>query len=260
MPGVINLLMAVDWAPKTLAGVLRGWSVIVLDKLRNLRAEIGLPAAVLYLANRLLDKAGGIAAVYRYALVAQPVAEKPLLPGHRGRSIEIRMIDPRDPALVGMDGITTEVLEYRAGMNSVCFGAFEDGAIIGCLWLCLGPYDEDEVRCRFLPLPEGQASWDYGIFLRPEHRKGLAFARLWDAANAFLRERGVRWSLSRISAFNPASLASHRRLGATRIGSATFLRIGPLQVMGATLPPYVHVSATEKTRPCLRLEFPDASE
>ena len=42
----------------------------------------------------------------------------------------------------------------------------------------------------------------------------------WEAASALLHERGHRWTFSRISGFNAASLAAHRRLGATDLGRA----------------------------------------
>src|SRR3546814_8885793 len=57
-------------------------------------------------------------------------------------------------------------------------------------------------------------------------RSGPAFGRLWDEANAFLRQQGVACSWSRISAFNPASLASHARLGARIAGRSEERRVG----------------------------------
>ena len=88
---------------------------------------------------------------------------------------------------------------------------------------------------------------------RPEHRNGLGFARLWDEANNLLRQRGVAVSWSRISAFNPGSLASHKRLGAKIVGSATFLKIGMAQFMIASGPPYLHCSLSKKDVPSLVL-------
>src|SRR3546814_8400271 len=100
-------------------------------------------------------------------------------------------------------------LAYRAAQGAVCLGAFKNDAIIGCLWLCLSSYVEDEVRCRYQPAPAGEASWDFDVYVVPAQRSGPAFGRLRDEANAFLRQQGVACSWSRISAFNPASLASH---------------------------------------------------
>ena len=55
-----------------------------------------------------------------------------------------------------------------------------------------------------------------------------------------------------ISAFNAASLRAHARLGARRLGSATFLRCGRWQWMLATRPPYFHLSRHAAAFPRLR--------
>ncbi len=209
-------------------------------------------AALCYVVYRLCAKTGGFAALHRYLFVAQPVPLAALLPPRRGGSILVRQLDPRDPRLLSL-GLQDHVLRYRAGQGAICFGAFKREEIIGCLWLCLTPYEEDEVRCRYHPAPRGGASWDFDVYLKPEHRIGLGFARLWDAANNFLREQGVCVSWSRISAFNPASIASHTRLGARILGRGTFFRLGPCQIMLASLAPYLHLSLRRSDMPDLRL-------
>ena len=224
----------------------------LMDKLTNLLRELGFAGTLCYAVQRLGARTGGLLALHRYLFVAQPVAALPLLPPRRGRSIEVRPLDPQDEALLALP-LDRAVLAYRAGQGALCFGAFKGGEIIGCLWLCLAGYDEDEVRCRYLPQPDGQASWDFDVYLLPDHRSGLGFARLWDEANAFLRQRGVAYSWSRISAFNTGSLASHARLGAEVAGRATFLRLGPCQLMWANLPPYLHFSWRGGARPTLVL-------
>lgn len=217
--------------------------------------ELGLSGTLCYALQRAGAKSGGLLAVHRYHLVAQPVAAAPLLPARRGRSIAVRRLDPCDPALLALP-LDESVLAYRAAQGALCFGAFKQDEIIGCLWLCLSGYDEDEVRCRYQPAPAGKASWDFDVYLAPAHRSGLGFARLWDEANAFLRQRGVAFSWSRISAFNPASLTSHARLGARVAGQATFLRLGPCQLMIASLPPRWHLSFRKNSRPSLSLRNP----
>jgi hypothetical protein len=212
----------------------------------------------LYLVHRVLDRFGG--ALHRYEFVAQPVAPRPLLSGARGRSIEVRPVAADDPALRQMP-LTPDVIARRAGQGAVCFGAFKGEEMLGCLWLCLGPYEEDEVRCRFVPSPAGRACWDFDVYLRPEHRLGLGFARLWDAANAYLRERGIEWSVSRISAFNPRSLAAHSRLGIRRLGSAVFFRLGRVQLTLSSLPPKAHFSLGPNRIPVFMLDAsPPAGE
>jgi hypothetical protein len=218
-------------------------------KLRTVFDEFGAKAP-LYLLSRVCE--GTPFGLYAYRLVAQPIAPKPLLPPARGRSIEIRLMERGDPALAGLP-LTSAVLDYRFGQRAVCFGAFKGGAIIGCLWLCLGPYLEDEVRCRFVPR---DASWDFDVYLHPEHRVGFGFARLWDEANAYLRARGLAWSISRISVLNTKSLAAHDKLGIRRLGTAVFVKLGALQVMLATLAPFIHLSLSPSSAPTLVLRAP----
>lgn len=230
-------------------------SVILLGKIRELVRELGLSRALCYLLHRVGARSGGLLAVHSYLLVAQPVPAAPLLSPRRGCSIVVRRLDPQDALLLKLP-LDESVLAYRASQGAVCFAAFKGEVIIGCLWLCLSPYDEDEVRCRYRPAPVGKASWDFDVYLAPEHRSGLGFARLWDEANNFLRRRGVAFSWSRISAFNPVSLASHARLGARVAGQATFLRVGPCQLMITSLPPRWHLSFRRTHRPSIILHNP----
>lgn len=227
----------------------------LLDKGAQLVRELGPSGALCYLLQRVGAATGGLLAVHRYLLVAQPVPSEPLLPARRGRSIVVHKLDPQDPQLLALP-LDAAVLAYRAGQGAVCFAAFLDEAIIGCLWLCLDSYDEDEVRCRYVPCPAGEAAWDFDVYLLPQHRNGLGFARLWDEANGFLRQHGVAFSWSRISAFNPVSLTSHARLGARVVGRATFLRLGPCQLMAASLPPRWHLSFRRTNRPSITLQNP----
>jgi hypothetical protein len=119
-----------------------------------------------------------------------------------------------------------------------------------------GAYEEDDVRCLFVLEPAGEASWDFDVFVDPTARLGFAFLRLWDEANRLLSSEGVKWSISRISAFNVGSLASHRRLGLRRIASAVFVCVGPVQLMFATCRPYVHLALGAASRPVMRLRAP----
>jgi hypothetical protein len=226
----------------------------IFHKLRSVFDEFGA-LGPLYLLTRVLE--GTPFGVHAYRLVAQPVPEGPLLPPGRGRKIEVRLLERGDPAFAGLP-LTQDVLAYRFGQDAICLGAFKDGAVIGCLWLCLGPYLEDEVRCRFVPLPPGATSWDFDVYLRPEHRIGFGFARLWDEANSLLRRRGVGWSISRISVLNVKSLAAHDRLGIRTLATAVYLRAGRLQAMLASAAPYINLSWSVASAPTLNLRAPAA--
>lgn len=209
--------------------------------LSRLIAELGPLDALFYLVQRVLVHCGKWAGVYRYYLYAQPIAAGPRL-AERRRGGEVRIVEPGDPVLCAFP-LDETVLAHRFGQDALCLAAVgANGKATGCLWLTLGPFLEDEVRCCFVPGPSGGACWDFGVYVAPEYRAGTTFARLWDAADELLRGRGVRWSISRISGANPVSRRAHERLGARCLGSASFLVLGGWQVMVSSFRPWVHVS------------------
>jgi hypothetical protein len=220
---------------------------------RQLTLELGWLDGVLYLAKQAIERIfRGRLRIYKYRLFAQPVTALPLLSPNRGASIAVREICrpeelgdfPLRPQKVILD-------RYRQGAYSLI--AHKGDTFVGCIWLVPGSYREDEVRCRFTPLPIGEAAWDFDVHVEPAHRGGVTFLRLWDEAYQLLRELGVHWSMSRISAFNVNSLGSHRRLGAKNRGSATFVCAGRWQVMVSTVAPYFHISLRESSFPEIRV-------
>lgn len=227
-----------------------------MKKVRAVIAEMGYVIGLLYFASRLMERlfAGRIRLVV-YQLVAQPVSNVPALPSRRGRTIEVRELAHDEVYALPVDR-PREVLESRFAQNARCLVATSQGRFLGFLWFVRGPYAEDDVRCLFVPDPLGVVSWDFDVFVDPAARLGFAFTRLWDEANRLLSSEGVKWSLSRISAFNVGSLASHRRMGLKRVASAAFLCLGPVQLMCATKWPYVHVSLCRASRPVMRLKVP----
>lgn len=209
-------------------------------------------ALLYYLSELMLRASGRHARLFRYCLVAQPVAVGPLV-SRPDPNTEIRRIYPGDPLIVDFPR-APEIIAMRFARGDVCLGAAVKGRFAGFLWLVFGTYDEDEVRCRY-ELSGENLCWDYDMHVEPEFRMGRSFIRLWDAANALLRERGICWSISRISAFNPVSLNSHARLGTRLLGKVTFLVLGPLQISftGHFLP---HFSLNDRSPPLLRLRAP----
>ena len=226
----------------------------ILGKIRALVAEIGAIGAGAYVLHRGLASIGG--GFYLYHFVAQPVSTGPLLTKGRGQSITVHQVDLNRGWQLGDLPLTPEVVSYRQKQGSVCLCAFKEGHIFGCLWLCLGPYQEDEVRCLMVPAPRGEVSWDFDVYVRPERRLGPTFARLWEVANQYLGQQGIGWSVSRISAANRRSLGAHARLGAQRIGSAIFLRLGRMQLMISSLWPFAHISLGPTSTPTLVLQVP----
>lgn len=229
-----------------------------LARLRNSIVRLGWrDSAWLALARLLKAVPGRAASLQRYQFVAQAIAPGSLCHG-RGKAIAVAPC-AAPQGLAGGPARAPEALEQRLAQGAQCLVARRtsaaksdtaipdaavpgvDASIAGWLWLLHGGYLEDEVRARYV-LASKQSSWDLDVWVQPDERGGLVFARLWEEANAQLHAQGVRWSCSRISRFNAESLAAHARIGTVCLGTATFLRCGNWQWMLASLPPYLHLS------------------
>lgn len=220
--------------------------------------------SALHLLTRILLRIAPGATVRYYKLVVQAVADAPRLPakaGPRGtKVVNVTQAEYR----TGWFPRPERIIASRFAQGAECFVAFTgSGEVAGCIWLIPGAYDEDEVRCKFLPAPEGEAAWDFDVFVHPRYRLGRTFIYLWDTANTWMRERGIRWTASRIDGFNIESLKAHRAMGAECVGSAYFICIGNnYQKTGdngwqmAFLPdfPWIHCSRT--SRPAVIVEPP----
>ena len=218
--------------------------------------RLGPLFSLMYAISRFLRLASaGRIKLFVYHLIAQPVNTLRSLPHHRGRTIEVREAGPDEVAALSL-ARPPEVIRARYQQQARCLLARMEGRFLGFLWFLVGPYEEDEVRCLFIPTPVGVASWDFDVFVEPSARFGFTFARLWDEANQILSSQGVKWSISRISAFNPESLAAHKRMGSLRIASAGFLSLGSAQIMIATTRPYLDVSLRKGARPVMTLRAP----
>jgi hypothetical protein len=219
--------------------------------------RLGLVDALLDVLARALNRvSGGRVRLIKYYLLAQPVPAQAPMPLARASRIEIVPVTRDDPVTAECPRPET-VIARRFAEGAVCLTARAADRFAGFLWLSLGAYEEDEVRCRYVMTPENSAAWDFDVYVHPDFRMGRTFVQLWNAANALLRERGVAWSYSRVSAFNAQSLRAHERFGARRVASAVFLCIGRMQLTVASIRPLVHFAASPRSRPVFRLRAPD---
>ena len=223
-----------------------------VDRLVALFRELPPGLAVEYLLRRGLSPLG--ARLHHYLLVLQPVAEGPLLPARRPSAFTIRPISEEEYRTSWFPR-PESVIRARFAQGARCWVAFRRGEAVGCQWLVPGPYDEDEVRCRFVPSPPGRVAWDFDIYIVPELRLGRLFLQLWDTANAWMRSEGLQWSASRIDALNQASVNSHLRMGARVVGDLWFLSIGD-RLQLARWPGGLHVSVREDDVPEVEVEAP----
>lgn len=200
--------------------------------------ELGPLTAFLYVLDRLLRHVSTQSGVSYYLFVAQPLAEKPRLPPTRGKSFTFRVLQAYEPVLDSLDR-PTAVLRERFDQGAQCLLATKNEALVGCIWFVRGVYAEDEVRVDYLLPQGGQCVWDFDVFVTESERIGFLFAKQWDAFDALLKPQGIRYTVSRINAFNQRSVASHRALGAKDCGSALFLRLGRLQWMLSNQSPFI---------------------
>jgi hypothetical protein len=212
-----------------------------LDKITSSRKKMGFFDTSIYVLHKALQKENDRKIrLYKYYFIVQPILNNNTLKSKQSAFI-IREIFSDDPCVKYFPRLP-EIIRGRFDQGANCLAAFKNGEFVGFIWLILGSYEEDEVRCRFTPFPESKTSWDFDVYVEPKYRISTAFVRLWDAANGFLQERGISWTMSRISAFNFTSRAIHTKMGGQVVGSAYFMIIGRFQLMFATMPPYFHFS------------------
>ena len=222
------------------------------SKVRHLIRELGVSRALLYGIDYSLKRVTGSKHVYHYLFTAQPVSTHGLMGRAPSRSIRIEAI-PRQRYDHRWFPRPADVINSRFEQGAICFVAFKDNDPVGSLWLVSGKYNEDEVACCFLPQPENSVAWDFDVYVTPELRASRLFGYLWDAAFQWLRQHGYSWTMSRIDAFNAASVRTHARLGAKTIGQGLFLVVGRLQLSAFSVKPFVHIHWRGARPPRVRL-------
>lgn len=226
----------------------------LVGKFRDAAAAIGVGNACLYAAARASSAlTGGRVRIVKYYFTAQPVdALESDVVARTGKFV-LDWLEPGSPLFAQVER-PVAVIEARFAQGARCLAATIEGhELAGFLWYVVGPYVEDEVRARFVPLPPGQSAWDFDVLVQPRFRMGRLFGYLWARGMAEMARADVRHTLSRISAFNGASIASHRRLGARIVGTATFLCIGNWQLMKSSMAPGWHFSSQDGRGPELKI-------
>lgn len=225
-------------------------------RLRQLQRTLGPLDGLLYVISRVLERlSGGRVRIVRFRLVAQPIGSG-AAPVVRPDASTVVAATPAGSPLVGAFPRPPEVIRARYAGGAECFSAVVRSAFAGYIWFRRGSYDEDVVRCRYVLAAPDCSVWDFDVYVEPRYRLGRTMARLWHAVDSHLAGQGVRWSFSRISTFNPGSLAAHARLNTVDCGSATFLCLGPLQLSLLSAAPFVHLSLSDQQRPSIRLAPP----
>ncbi|WP_367154465.1 hypothetical protein [Methylomonas sp. HYX-M1] len=220
-------------------------------KLCHWVSQIGLVDTLLYAFKRIVCSLSNVVDFDKYYFVSQRLNNAPLLPEGKGKSFDIVEITS-DSAPSHPCPRPVEVIKDRYQQGAKCLAVFKLQEFCGCLWFVSTEYKEDEFRCRYR-LPN-TAVWDFDVYVDPKYRFSPAFLKLWDEASFRLCSEGYKCSISRISAFNPVSLSSHKRMGAVEIGWACFLKIKSLQFSLASIKPYVHLSWRDEAMPVFNIQ------
>ncbi|MBU2709929.1 hypothetical protein [Zooshikella harenae] len=218
------------------------------SKFQLLVHELGWLNAFLYSIHRGINKLHRRCRIIKYYLYSQPISTKALLPESRGKQFIIQEITASDQQHWPDFPCPERVVHYRFNQHARCFAAYKNNQFQGYIWYTPGTYQEDEVRCFFEPLPSKTSVWDFDVYIVPHARMSLAFPKLWDTLCAHHRSNNVKWTLSRISAFNKESICAHERLGAKRVGSATFICVGKCQLMLSSHAPWIYISFKQGPR------------
>lgn len=213
-------------------------------------------AKYLYWLGRVLNKLTlGHGKLHIYLFCAQPIGAG-TFDGIRDSTNTVVQPVPLSSPLIAYFPRPSEIIAQRFARGSVCYAAIVKREFAGHIWLASDFYDEDEVRCRYALPSDRQSVWDYDVYVEPSYRLGRALGRLWKAVDATLSTQGVRWSVSRISLFNVASIQTHERLGAIHLATGVFVVLGPMQLSLFSKVPYLHFGMCATRRPTIALQPP----
>lgn len=217
--------------------------------------EFGLLAGGLYAADQVLRRLSPKTGIYVYEMMVQPIGGKKLLPVNLAKNLTFAEIKRGHPAIEMMPA-RPEIKAARFEQGAFCLGVFRREKLIGYAWFCFNTYEEDEVRCTYELAVSDQSVFDFDFYILPEHRMGIGFLAVWHGANEYLRARNVRYTFSRLTRFNVASRRAHAHLGWKCVGRALFFQAWRVELMLATLSPFIFLSWSANHRPRLRL-WPD---
>lgn len=210
----------------------------------------GFRVTCAYALHNVLQKLGW-GDVHYYGFFSQPLGDAAL-----PRAYHAQIIEAPGPVshLIGLpEGVARE----RCEAGSICVGTYYEDQLIGALWFSSLPFKEDEVDALY-DIADGDKPkycWDFGVYIDPEWRASRAFAAVWAAGAHAMRDMGYVKSLSRISLYNEASAAAHRRLGAQEFGRAWFIHVGNVQISISNLSPWLHISRKNGPAPVFEMKI-----
>ena len=218
----------------------------MFESLKKLHQELGTAPTLTYLSSRFLNKISRGLDVHHYIFYSQARLTESRLAIARRNRYEFIWLNQYDTILEQLER-PKAVFEDRFQQGAICLAAVNNGLFLGCIWLLQRQYIEDEIRAiyRFTD----NAVWDFDVYIIPKKRLTPLFAALWDCADEWMKNQKIDYSLSRISAHNPASVKAHQSTGAKPVGWAIAVTLFNWQISFASTKPKLHISTTNKNAP-----------
>lgn len=212
-----------------------------MKRLKSLIKQFGYVTTISYLIGKLLDKLFGVY-MHHVKFYSQPISLEPRIPESKLNRYEFSWLTKPETILDELQR-PQAVIDTRFEQGSTCLIAKQKDAFQGCLWLIKSKYIEDQLRATY-HFPSN-AVWDYDVYITPKKRFSMLFAALWDTADSWMKERDITNSLSRISAYNSASIRSHETAGAKQIGWLIALEKNDWQIAFSDKSPWIHFSPND---------------
>ena len=231
----------------------------LLQRLAGPFREFGAVAGSLYMLDRAMHSLSPRLGLQVYEFMVQPIGGKPLLPPNLSKNLTVRPILEGDPEVAEMPA-REDIKAQRFAHGAHCLGTHRKGQLVGYMWYIRERYVEDEVRCDYVLAEPDTSVFDFDFYVLPQYRLGVGFLGVWKGANDVLAAQGVRYTFSRMTRFNSASRRAHFRLGARRVGSCVFLQVGVIEVMVATVAPYLGATFSQRQRITLTLRPDEIGE
>jgi hypothetical protein len=216
---------------------------MITDRLLGELKRLGFIGSIAYYVPRVVSRISrGRCKIFPIAFYAQPVGTMRLVREEANTGVTVAPLSPTTLSEATF-GRPEGVIAERFLSGQICIAAVKDTVLMGFIWISTGALKERLVRCEFEPFPIGAVAWDYDIYIVPRYRLGRTFARLWDGAREYMRQRGFKASVSWIELSNVGSIRAHLRIGARRVGWAVFVTAWDAQVTFCSVPPFFHWSS-----------------
>ena len=213
----------------------------MIIRLKKLHNELGTAPMLSYICGELLSRCSGKFDLHHYLFYAQPAKTTSRVPQNRRDRYQFECVDNYSEILESL-GRPKNIIASRFEQGATCLLAKEGDTFLGCLWLVRSQYIEDEIRATYV-FPDF-AVWDFDVYVVPRKRLTPLFAILWDIADEWMLDRGIRYSLSRINAHNRNSVRSHESAGAKKIGYAIAVNFSSWQISISSHSPRFKISRT----------------